>query len=718
MNSLSLASFTEPAMTVGAGLSLSEVCQRWQETLPETIVIVDEGQKPLGVVQGWRLALSLEREGTLADLAVGSVTASWRSPVMVVPATWTLLQFQGWLRSQVQMPAYIAVVDAQGCFLGLLDQQRLLYRWACQPPLPWLEVIEELPLPVQIQNAQGRVVWQNRAWSEHLTDFLPLVQPKFEGMNCQALEARSRSAPFGRSLWQVCSFPLNLTSLDWEKAESGVAVASDRYWLFFAQRRQESDPTTPTRLHQLRLHQQKRLLLSLGHELKNPLTAILSLTQLLWQHPLPEQQDYLALIQRSGWQMNRLIQAWQDHTRALWRELELQWETVELVGLWLRSQELAEHLYHLTPPGWQWQWHIDQSLSHVYLYGDALRLRQILAHLLGWLMLFPSDRYGLRLSRWQNWLALQLWEEGHGIPLKDHDRLLHECLEDYAEVTMGLMLARQLCRLHNGELSFIAQADDSSEWTVLLPFAEELPPELPTTAQLILLVSNDATWIMDTTSALQRSHYGYVVARHPLEALDKLEQLQPTAIVVRPASSLILADVVESLATSPFTATVPLIILSDEATPLGLTGFVQRLPLSSHPSLLIDVLDRWCFPRLAAPVEESTFERPLLNQTVLRLGLLHDISLPHLRLLEAEDLEQADLLVEIWQPDVLIWDLPADEVADLENHPKLRKLPMITLAEDSSRAIHQLGDVMVFPCLNLADLMDVVLLAATVKAQS
>lgn len=133
MNSLSLASFTEPAMTVGAGLSLSEVCQRWQETLPETIVIVDEGQKPLGVVQGWRLALSLEREGTLADLAVGSVTASWRSPVMVVPATWTLLQFQGWLRSQVQMPAYIAVVDAQGCFLGLLDQQRLLYRWACQP---------------------------------------------------------------------------------------------------------------------------------------------------------------------------------------------------------------------------------------------------------------------------------------------------------------------------------------------------------------------------------------------------------------------------------------------------------------------------------------------------------------------------------------------------------------------------------------------------------
>lgn len=140
--------------------------------------------------------------------------------------------------------------------------------------------------------------------------------------------------------------------------------------------------------------------------------------------------------------------------------------------------------------------------------------------------------------------------------------------------------------------------------------------------------------------------------------------------------------------------------------------------MSSHPSLLIDVLDRWCFPRLVAPVEESTFERPLLNQTVLRLGLLHDISLPHLRLLEAEDLEQADLLVEIWQPDVLIWDLPADAVAHLENHPKLRKLPMITLAEDSSRAIHQLGDVMVFPCLNLADLMDVVLLAATVKAQS
>ncbi|HIK26137.1 MAG TPA: HAMP domain-containing histidine kinase [Thermosynechococcus sp. M46_R2017_013] len=519
--------------------------------------------------------------------------------------------------------------------------------------------------------------------------------------------------------WQVCSIPLHLTSLESGQVKSNVAVASDRYWLVFAQQGAKTEPRTSSHLQHLRLHQQKRLLLSLGHELKNPLTAILSLAQLLWQQPLSsEQQDYLALIQRSGWQMNRLIQAWQDYTRALWRELELQWETVELASLWLRSQELAEHLYRLSAPGWQWQWHIDQPLSHIYLHGDPLRLRQIFAHLLGWLMLFPGDRYGLRLSRWQNWLVLQLWEEGHGIPLKDHDRLLHECLEDYAEVTMGLMLARQLCRLHNGELSFIAQADSSSEWTVLLPFAEELPPELPTTAQLILVVSNDAPWIMNTTAALRHNHYGYIIARHPLEALDKLEQLQPTAIVVRPASSLILADVVESLATSSFTATVPLIILSDEAIPLGLSGFVQRLPLNSHPSLLIDVLDRWCFPRLAPPAPKGSLGRPLPNQTVLRLGLGHQINLPHLRLLEAEDLEQADLLIDIWRPDVLIWDLPADEVVHLSNHPKLQQLPIVTLTEESSRAIHQLGNVAVFPCLNLEDLMEVVLLAATVKPQS
>ncbi|WP_298614930.1 HAMP domain-containing sensor histidine kinase [uncultured Thermosynechococcus sp.] len=708
MDSLFLASFAQPSPAVAATACLREVYQRWQETLAEAIVIVDEQQAPLGVVQGWRLALSLEREEQLADLVVGRVTASWRSPVVVVPAAWTLLQFQGWLRSQAQMPAYVAVVDAAGSFLGLLDQQKLLHYWACQPPLPWLEVIEQLPLPIQIQNAQGSVIWHNCAWAEHFTDFLPLVQPKFEGLNCQTLE--------GRSLWQVCSFPLHLTSLESGQAEGNVAVASDRYWLFFAQRWPEVDSTTPTRLYQLRLHQQKRLLLGLGHELKNPLTAILSLTQLLWQHPLPAQEEYLALIQRSGWQMNRLIQAWQDYTRALWGELELQWETVELASLWLRSQELAEHLYG--PNISRWQWQIEVPLSNLYLYGDTLRLRQIFAHLLGWLMLFPSDRYGLRLSRWQNWLVLQLWEEGRGIPLKDHERLLHECLEDYAEVTMGLMLARQLCRLHSGELSFIAQPDDSSEWTVLLPFAEELPPELPTVAQLILLVSNDAPWIMKTTAALRHNHYGYIIARHPLEALDKVEQLQPTAIVVRPASSLILADVVETLATSSFTATVPLIILSDEAIPLGLTGFVQRLPLNSHPSLLIDVLDRWCFPRLAPPAPKVSFGSPLPNQTVLRLGLGHEINLPHLRLLEAEDLEQADLLVEIWQPDALIWDLPADEVAHLKNHPKLRALPIITLAEDSSRAIHDLGDVMVFPCLNLEDLMEVVLLAATVKPQS
>lgn len=116
MDSLVLASFAQPSPAVTATACLKEVYQRWQETLAEAIVIVDDQQAPLGVVQGWRLALSLEREEQLANLVVGSVTASWRLPVVAVPAAWTLLQFQGWLRSQAQMPAYVAVVDAAGSF--------------------------------------------------------------------------------------------------------------------------------------------------------------------------------------------------------------------------------------------------------------------------------------------------------------------------------------------------------------------------------------------------------------------------------------------------------------------------------------------------------------------------------------------------------------------------------------------------------------------------
>ncbi|MCI3280569.1 HAMP domain-containing histidine kinase [Synechococcus sp. PCC 6717] len=716
MDHLYLQTFGEVAVTVAMGLPLAEVHRLWQETLPEIMIIVDNASVPIGVVHGWRLALSLSYDGTVATLPVGRVSGSWRSPLTTLPATWSLRQFQHWVSQQAQIPAYIALVDEQQRFVSLLDQQRLLHYWAGQPHLPWVEVLAQLPLPLQIQASNGSVLWQNTAWLTHLGT-TPAAQQQLTGMSCQQVGERSP--------WQLCSVPLYLSqpevaTLNGETAPAIATVASavEPYWLFFAQAASHLTTTPPNRINELRLLQQKRFLLSLGHELKNPLTAVLSLTQLLWQTSQPQQQDYVALIQRSGWQMNRLIQAWQDYTRALWREMELQWEAVELANLWFRAHELAGHLYEAQFPDLSLQWQIDISLADIYLYGDALRLRHIFAHLIGWVALSRGDRRGVRLCQWQEWLVVQLWEEGGGIPLTYHERLLHQCLEDYAEVTMGLMLAHQLTRLHNGELSFIAQPDQYSEWSVLLPLASDLSIPVPNARHIILLVSNDAEWLMTVVKALKQQDYGYVVARQPLEALDKLEQLHPSAIVIRAATGLVLAEVTEVLTSADHSETIPMMIIADESPPCALPGLVQQLPTQSSTALLMEVLERWCYPRLNPVAANPPSHEPASTQTVLGLGLSRELPLPYVRLLEADDLEQADLVADIWQPDVLIWDLPLIQVPRLADHPKLMRLPIITLDEEISRALHSLGNTLVFPCLDLADLVAVVSLAATVKPYS
>ncbi len=714
MDHLYLQTFGEPAITVTARLPLAEVYRLWQERLPERMVIVDEDSVPVGVVQGWRLALSWNNEEAVATLAVGRVSASWRSPVTLLPIDWSLRQFQQWAANQPQLPEHMALVDNQQRFVSLLDQRRLLHYWAKQPSLPWIEVLAQFPMPLQIQTPRGEVVWQNAAWGTQLGT-VPEVQQSFEGMSCQTVE--------GRSPWQLCSVPLHLSQEDVAvlRGEAASALtlttAVSQYWLLFAQALEQPQTASPDRISQLRLHQQKRFLLSLGHELKNPLTAVLSLTQLLWQEALPQQQDYVALIQRSSWQIHRLIQTWQDYTRALWRELELQWEPVVLSEVWFRAHELAEHLYGSRSLHLALQWQMDISLAEVELYGDALRLRQIFAHLIGWLTLLGGDHRGVRLSRWQEWLVVQLWEEGGGIPHRYHERLLHECLEDHAEVTMGLMLAHQLSRLHNGELSFIAN-EQSSEWSVLLPLGRELPMGVPSTAHLILLVSNDVEWLVAMVDALKQKHYGYVVARQPLEALDKLEQLHPAAIVVRSATSLALADVLTVLTRPDQSHTIPIILISDESPPFALPGLIQRLPFQSATPLVLDILERWCYPRLTPLAPASAHPTGTITHTVLSLGLTQELILPDMRVLEANDLEQADLVADIWQPDILIWDLPLADVPYLAEHPKLLRLPIVTLNEEVSRAVHALGHRLVFPCLDLADLVEVVTLAAGTKPRA
>jgi len=98
--------------------------------------------------------------------------------------------------------------------------------------------------------------------------------------------------------------------------------------------------------------------------------------------------------------------------------------------------------------------------------------------------------------------------------------------------------------------------------------------------------------------------------------------------------------------------------------------------------------------------------------TVLRLGTNRAFTPQLHRFLEAADLEQGQLLAEIWQPDILLWDLPLPEglteLASLSHYPNLAVLPLVTLDEQITRQAHQIPGVQVYPCLDVAVLGQVI----------
>jgi len=101
---------------------------------------------------------------------------------------------------------------------------------------------------------------------------------------------------------------------------------------------------------------------------------------------------------------------------------------------------------------------------------------------------------------------------------------------------------------------------------------------------------------------------------------------------------------------------------------------------------------------------------PIIYPTILRLVTPHfdtcKVALDPLsplnhRVLEADDLEQAELLARFWQPDIVLLDKAIPDPSYLKQlcqHPSLKDLPLVTLDAATTEAANKVG-LSVFPCL-------------------
>jgi CheY-like chemotaxis protein/anti-sigma regulatory factor (Ser/Thr protein kinase) len=334
------------------------------------------------------------------------------------------------------------------------------------------------------------------------------------------------------------------------------------------------------------------------------------------------------------------------------------------------------------------------------MVADELRLRQMLVHLLSNAFKFTeiSGEIGLRVSRWEGWIAFTIWDTGIGIPeqqqhliFQKFQQLENPLTRQFEGTGLGLVLTRALARLHGGDVSFLSREGKGSQFTLLLPpsppkasfnesediatkreignIINSSPQNLNSSSQrLVLVVEAVAQYIEELTEQLKGLGYRVVIARSGTEALEKARRLQPKAIFLNPLLPLLSGwDVMTLLKSDVLTRHIHVIVTAtaaekEQAFNKQADSFLS-LPIKHQA--LASLLEKIS---TTTEFKNSVMENHQINSQNIPLRILRLVnpeieainlypSLREHRVIEVDDLDQADLLARVWQFDVILLDM-------------------------------------------------------------
>jgi signal transduction histidine kinase len=216
------------------------------------------------------------------------------------------------------------------------------------------------------------------------------------------------------------------------------------------------------------------LLGTLAHELRGPLTSILSAVQLIgFNYYLdPAARRALAGMERQARQAVRIIDDLFDASSGAWGKLSVRKETVDLTELARATAEtvapvLAARRHRLT---------LSLPSAPLALEGDPSRLTQVLTNLLGNAAKFTDPGGDIRLTAAaaDGQVVLRVRDNGRGIA----PHLLPRLFDRYYQAPgaasgglgIGLALVKSLVELHGGSVAAYSDGPGTgAEFVVRLP---------------------------------------------------------------------------------------------------------------------------------------------------------------------------------------------------------------------------------------------------------
>jgi CheY-like chemotaxis protein len=233
----------------------------------------------------------------------------------------------------------------------------------------------------------------------------------------------------------------------------------------------------------------------LGHELRNPLSPIITATQLMRMRGKDGHE--LDVIERQLAHLVRLVDDLLDISRITRGKIELRKEHLELASAVLRGVEMASPLLEQR----RQELELQVPAEGLAVEGDPDRLGQIVSNLLTNAAKYsePGSKIHVSAARAGGIVRLRVVDSGIGIPAEMLDRIFDSFVQQPQALDrskgglgLGLAIVRSLVELHGGAVR--AHSDGpgrGAEFVVELPVApgvdasESLPPRrLPTPMNL------------------------------------------------------------------------------------------------------------------------------------------------------------------------------------------------------------------------------------------
>ena len=353
-------------------------------------------------------------------------------------------------------------------------------------------------------------------------------------------------------------------------------------------------------------------LVSMSHELRPPLNAIIGYSEMLQEQAEDQdQQEFIPDLERVRWagaHLLSLINDILDLSRVEAGKSDLYLEIFNVPDMIKDIQTAVHPLVERNANALE----VRLADGAGSLLADVTKVRQILLNLLsnackfterGTITLDVARKFEDGLGGGKEWISFSVTDTGIGMTPEQMNRLFQpfsqgdaDIARQYGGTGLGLALSRGLCQMMGSDISVESEAGKGSTFTVRLPALEaqadvepepdqELDSGLPLpTAGVVLVVDDDPLARDLTKRMLAREGFQAEAASSGEEGLRLARELQPDVITL----DVLLPGmdgwaVLAALKADPAVAHIPVVMISivDQEN-LGYTPGRNRLPSEAH----------------------------------------------------------------------------------------------------------------------------------------